>query len=84
MYRTIEQKHGVDPRSCAPQQQTPDQRSEGPRLRHAPGLGLETERDSASDGSSDSEVSDVGSVSEADAIAQLRQMASDHGTNHGY
>ena len=83
MYRTIEQKHGVDPRRCAPQQQK-DQRSKGLRVGHVPGLGLEKEHASASAGSSDSEVSDVGSASEADAIAQLRQMATDHGNNDGY
>ena len=92
MYQTIEQKHGVDPRHCAPRRRVHSS------FRHDAGSALEVElarqadvRDDASvcDGSTgrcgtscDVEDPRNGIECEADAIARLRQMATNHDVKH--
>ena len=103
MYRTIEQKHGVDPRQCSPRINS-SSRSYRARLSedftgshggererhtetHREGEGKthrETRRDMEGDSEGEEEAQRAGGQStmgmrcEADAVAQLRRMATEH------
>lgn len=88
MYHTIEQKHGLDPRHCAPRRgaQSGFRRDSGPALEAELARQADVRDDaSVDDGSTDkrgtscdAEAPSHGIECEADAIARLRQMATSH------